>query len=616
MAIDANVPNIRSDIITASGGWSATPSGGPIIFNGSIQFLGDGLSPGSLLFINGLGTFRVTSASIAASPNGDRATCGITCAIGWASKTGGQTGLAKCVKFNTNVTTQDLVSELCELCGLPNFSVPGLSTALAESVWLKEGQSAFSLLSEVITAAGCVFYSVDGLTVRCELLSSFINGFSSAPTSANIIEYSALANAGQEPSGAVINGVQKTLVGLPASISTTSTVLQSSFSGSNNVILPVTTNKSISYGNRSISTTVTTTSPDPYLNTTVTINETYETKAMGVASVPYDVRACYPVDPARLLAKTTTSTKSDGILYDQALTEFLGSLNLSDTNWIMRWGIIQPSTSTQVVDSIVQETWSYNTNDANVTFGLPVGSSGIGESATYRRNTLKSQISIASSFSNPAGGCNPDFIANRASATMYGDTLKYLCLDLYSNLIPYESETIDWYKQRGKNRWTMTRRVNRALIAVDPQFISSNMKKYIQAAKANNIRGQEFFDGYLALRQDLQFKAMAMVLAEKQDDEDSGPPSTKFPNEQETFDEAWVFRSPLNGDGGVISLSANQYVEASTAVDSALAIADLELRKQNSVTATIFGSLLKVGDCDSPSFSIDVNGIKSTGVFI
>lgn len=613
------VSDLSDNIISASGGWAATPQGGPITFNGSVQFLGAGPEPGAAVYISGVGKFIVTSKSETVDLNGTRTTCGITCIIGWASRTGGYSGLGKCIKLLDKFKTQDVINDLCNICGLPIFSVPGASKFINETVWIKEGQSAYNLLTEIVTACGCVFYSINGISIVCETLADFISGFATDP-SGDVVEYSALANAGAKPSGAKIEGVSKTTVALPSVLTSSNIAVQASFNDSGATMLPVTTaiTKNFNILARTSLVETEVISPDPFLNSKTVVEEIYETKVEGSSAVPYDIRSCYPNDNARLKSKITTILKSDGLLYDNAIKEFIGSLNLSKVNWITRWGItetVDPAMLT--VETLTEEKWTYDTKPEKITFGLPLGASADNEEIRYERHVKKAAISMAGALSNTTGGTNPDFLTSELNATVFGDALKDTCFTFYSELLPMESEYTIWIKRPGSNRWSMSRELYRAHILINPQLINSNLKKYIQNANVNNIKGAAFFNGYLALRLTLQNKAKQMILVEKQEEMDSSPSSgSKFPSERETYEESWTYRMPLGGTGGVISFNAGNYIESSAAVTAVQAIAELELRKQFSKTATVYGSIYKVGDCESPSFSMDVNGIKSTGVFL
>ena len=613
------VSDLSDNIISASGGWAATPQGGPIIFNGTVQFLGEGPEPGATVYILNIGKFIVTSKSEVVDPNGTRTTCGITCIIGWVSRTGGYSGLGKCIKLLDTFKTQDVINDLCGICGLPIFAVPGASKFINETVWIKEGQSAYSLLTEIVTACGCVFYSIDGNSIICETLSDFISNFATEPTG-DIIEYSALANSGAKPSGAKIEGVSKTTTALPAILTSTNTVVQASFNDSGATMLPVTTTITKNFNILARTSLVETevTSPDPFLNSKTIVEEIYETKVEGNSEVPYDVRSCYPNDNARLKNKKTTILKSDGLLYDNALKEFIGSLNLSKNNWITHWGITETIDPTMLaVETLTEENWTYDTKPEKITFGLPLGASADNEEVRYEKHIRKAAISLAGALSNSTGGTNPDFLTNNSSAIVFGDSLKDVCFTFYNELLPAESEYVTWIKRPGSNRWSMSRELYRAHILINPQLINSNLKKYIQHANVNNIKGAAFFNGYLALRLVLQNKAKQMILVEKQEEMDSSPSTgSKYPSERETYEESWTYRMPLGGNGGVISFSAGNYIESNAAITAVQAIAELEVRKQFSKTATVYGSVFKVGDCESPSFSMDVNGIKSTGVFL
>lgn len=602
-------------LISSSGGWGAIPNGGPMIFNGNSVHQGGGGGGVGGAARTPVGSFKVSSRGVARDADGSRTTVSYTCRVGWAANTGGTAGLAMCVEFEEGTSVGKLISTLQSLAGLSGFSIPRVKGNLNDSVWLKEGQSAYGMIMEMAAAAGCVIYDTGG-GVRCAPVTTLIGGGGGG---GDVLEATSLVTAVAAPSGVVINGSSKFKSEPRQSLSHTHTALvASSYSGGQNLVTVITDIKEeMNDESRTYIKTQVVSSEDPHLNSHLLINEQYEQKPKRGGTTAYDVESCYPNDTARILSRTTSFSDSRAKWAHTAISEFIGSLQLSDADEIDRWGIAEEMLEAGglMLLETSSENWTYNTLDYNITFGSEPKEPGGEESASYNKTSYKARIAISSQFASASAGGFMPFLGDKKYAKDYGNIMYGTCVDSYDEMLGYISEKKYWTKESGISRWAGTRTSYANIMVIDGNFIGARMRAHCKRLKDGKAKLSEFFTSCISKRMELQGEASGSITHETETRMDWSPDGGRFPGMEFAFERPYVIRHSLPGTGGVISANPGAYMDAEAALAGAKDTAALTMAKGRTTTMTILNRLFRPGDCDSPSFSVDVNGVKGSGVF-
>lgn len=632
------------ELISASGGWSPIPAGGGIItFSGSAVLLGDHkYRVGEYYNIEKIGNFLISSISKSSSPDGVRTSLSLSCKIGWASKSGGSSGLGVCVQFGKDKykPLPEIIKKLASLCGIPSFQVPSANgVQIKESIWLKEGQSAFSLLNEILTCRGLILYENEQNKIICEPLSDCLSAYlggQDPPAGAVIIEKTATKNFSNVPSGALITGVYKTFTPLPEKkITSESSSLRQSVSNGKMAFywVKTTTEVEISVVDRTIITTIEETcKEDPLLNTKKIIREEYEKKVkadLKADPVAYDVSKCYPDDKGRILRRTTRTFKNKAGLFEPVTKEFISSLGSNKINWETVYKFPEKLSGWRwynILETETLEEWKYNTKKENITFGYePTVPTAKIETIRYikRENKVKAVLPMA--WANTTGSTSPEFITSKNEAIIkaFADYFYYDCCESFDQLVLASIEEITWTKNPGVSKWQGSRRNDVLRIMIDPQMISSILGAFLHNCEVRLIMGERLYNQFVEKRDRLAIETLELMNAEHETKNDWSPSFQTFPAEQEVDEENWINRFPLQkegaGGGGLINISAGRFASYHEAINSAINTYLLEKAKLKATTMTMLspGEIIRpvISGVDSPSFSLDSNGLKVSGVF-
>lgn len=630
MAIKTISPYGVSGLLSASGGWASTPRGGLIPFSANVTLLGGGsYSPGSTYSLPRIGSFYVTSSATKTTADGDKTTLSLACILGYKANTGASGGLGSCAEYKTGSTVQTVINDLCNIAGIPSFSLPLGGTLIYEPVWLNEGENALNKITEIVTANGCVLYSSTGTDVKCESLESFVSKLSGS-VSSYTIDVNNVSFPSKLPGGAVINGSQATVEDTPGtetleSRKDASILLVGPNIKSYDWTTKITTVER-NFTGRKIKYTEKTTSPSPLVEEERIVETEFELPKTGSqAKVPLDVSSCYPVDPGRMIKRKTTDIRNISVAERPIWLAFFTSI---DANKYTDNGYNPPGLSAKVIVSETYESWTYDTQDVAVDFGAPSAITPKTETVYYNRAEYRVPALISPQLASVTLGERPSFIKNKDLVEEIINKWVPVNIDpndkpdpsLFENLYTYEIEEIAWKKESGSNKWIGKQTIARCFAEEGLDQMRERIKEFIDIAIRENTPEQLYKDEFLKFREEIQLELLEVVPKLeiiKQDWDPRGSiPSESMPKDYEIYRRPYVYRESYGGDGGLINLSAGTYNDFDGALLAADGIRALEQARTSTLTVTNVGEVFKIGQCDSPSFSISSDGINSTGVFL
>jgi hypothetical protein len=634
--------------LSASGGWSSTPNGGFITFSGNATYLGTPYSHGGIIGMPGVGIFRVASVSDKTTVNGTIQTVSFVCDIAFRQQAGPKGALGSCVEYKKGKTLNEIVSDLGSMVGLANFSLPIVGgNPIYESVWLREGQSAFQLLEEILTANGIVCYAPNGVGAIVAVPLVQFAGQLSGSGSNLTIDTTDLAFPSRVPSGLVISGSKDIKVDKKSTVDTTNTILTGTNVDWNITSLATTVNK-VSEQRDSTSRTVIRTeiaeSEDPNIYNQRVTTEKYELKSpIPNKFVPLDVGSCYPNDPGRILKRDTVVSRDLGVVATAVYSAFYGSINgenKSKDGTGVDWDptlyveAAKQYTGTPVVTTHIEEVWEYNNRLENIYFGPPgYINTDISEYVKYTKTTkslplldisLLATISLNTSPNAASKPAHP--FKDWAYNLIIWTELFPILVEPLADLITVEFEETLWTKEPGNIKWGGSRRLYKIIGAIDQQNLAHQLDVFYPTIdnplRLGTISSNQYIDAFLAKRKQLQTEALTLQLFETETKIDWAPQTQNtWPQDYEIVSNPYVDHIKLDGQlsGGLIQLSAGRFSTYESVLSTGLGIYLLERARTKTSTITEIvtgGSIINVGMGDSPSFSADSDGVRRSMVYL
>lgn len=617
-------------LISASGGWDSTPRGGFITFSGNAVMLGNVNYPqGSTFNLPGVGKFYVTSSSSKQTADGIKTTISLACILAYKSNTGTSGGLGSCSEFKALSTVQTVLNDLCNMAGIPIFSLPLGNTLMYEALWLREGENALDKISEIITANGCVLYSMTGLNLICQSLESFVSNLSGT-TNNFTVDVNNMSFPSKLPGGAIINGSNTVVENTPIFESISSQKDASILLVGSNVNAydwqTKITSVNKDFVNRKMTYTETTTSASPLVEQKKIVESEFELPPPPAPfKVALDVSSCYPVDPGRIKRRKTTEMRNVTTVEQPLWLAFFTSI---DANKYTDNGYTPPPIGTMVVVSEIYESWTYNTIDTPVDFGSPGTIQTNAESIYYNKAVYKVPAEINDQLASVTLGERPSFIKNKDLVLEIINNWTPVNInfsdkpspDIYDKLYAYEMEEMAFRKDKGSNKWVGKHTLARCFAEEGLNQARERVKEFIDVAIRENTPEQIYKDEFLKFRETLQVELLEVIPKMeviKQDwDPRSSIPSETMPKDYEIYRRPYVYIENYFGDGGLINLTAGNFNDFNGAKLAADGIRKLEKARTKTLTVTNVGQILKIKDCDSPSFSITSDGVSSTGVYL
>ena len=653
------IPN-SDQYISINGSWTSAPTGGGIItFSGSAVRVVPNDSnievysqPGELLNLGDLGTFFITSYSKDDYIGYTKITYSITCILGYLTKISPSIPLAACIYQDK--TVNDVLLAVNSYLGI-TFALPRASTfKLHEPIWLKENQTLISLLNEILSAAGCIIYSVNGQNIFCKTLADFYEGLSGESNS-NTISRNFVVNArGSEIRFIELSGTKT--IKEPLTEATVSTVTSEKiyYNINNQPYNPktITTVERTfpAYGEsgpRKIVTTV-----DDEINRTKTITtEIYEDAvAYTTRIVDVPITECFPYDPARILSRVT----EEYITYNT----FLGRYVFPEIDRILNYLGIDPEKKPLVFwngnnnyfnTKITTEKWEYNTEEQQI-FTNPDTHIPAPESVKYSKVVSHRLLIEGSAYLDPIYGARFNVLEDE-EIDIKEDFMKFLHSWFFNTCFSFpdieKTETV-WNKPEGSYIWNSTTtnyesafklyyETNKKEMLdfayacnIDEDLAAKQIRKVSKTTPGVNIEYEYVWEldplEYSSLKTNLSTKVNSIwnrsvlggLMLTSTENKESEPSFSTFPSPYRIHNIPWQNREIFNNSiiGETLSLNYGRFSDFSTLRTVAREIKNAKDQRINSLSVTNINELFRVGEIDAPSFSISVDGLKSSGVYL
>lgn len=636
------IPN-SNQYISINGGWTAAPTGGGIItFSGSaVRVVPNDLNievysqPGELLDLGDLGTFFITSYSIDDYIGYTKITYSITCILGYLTKISPSVPLAACIYQDK--TVNDVLLAINLYLGI-TFALPRASTfRLHEPVWLKENQSLISLLNEILLATGCIIYSVDGQNILCKTIADFYEGLSGDSNSNTISGNFVVNTKGSEIRFIELSGTKT--IKEPLENVSVSTITN------NNTNLTITTTIERTFpqfgrsGQRRIITEV-----DDRINGTKTITtEIYENAieyTTRIVDVP--ISECVPYDPARILSRVTEEYLDYGLWVVRnvypVIDQIMGYSGISDSYkpLLFLLGFNFP-----FIISRITENWIYNTNEPQIVTN-PDTYIPSEESVNYSKVTEKRLLTEGAVYFDDTYGQRFNLVDEDIgeNGNPGNNQLEFMQL-LHANFIrrmytfsEVEKTETNWIKSAGSYIWNSVTYNYESMAKIGFESRKAKMKtfanRYLNESdlRLNIFSGIGFthqnifewsaFKTNFSLLSSYLWNSMSGLILISTEKKESEPSFSTFPSPYRIHNIPWQNREIFNNGiiGETLSLNSGRFSDFSTLRTVAREIKNAKDQRIKSLSVTNINELFRVGEIDAPSFSISVDGLKSSGVYL
>lgn len=592
---------LPQELISLSGSWSSAPeSGGIITFSGNAVFVGGAPSNGGTIDIPGVGSFVVTGTSSDRYLGYTKTTVSLTDLLGEKlsnfTPSSRSNAFISCVDRESGSSASEIVNQIKSLLGL-SFSLPRIGiNKLYEPVWSKDGQSIKSLLNEILTNCGCILYCKDN-NIYCKTIGDFFSGLSGSSNNNTIASNFAVDGKQSSNIGNVtISGTKQIREKLPTSYTNGNT--------------------SIVRSDRNITTT--TESPDGKQKTVVI--EKYEPKpSQANPSNAKSIKECYPYDPARILSRTTYIYYSweyyKEQIIDSGITEYMQSCNLNIED--------APATSFSGGNGLVEtisESWVYNTQEETIAPSpsyIPQR-----ETIKYTKTHRKNVVLENSMECNLTYGQTFEFLSDRIDAIDFMKTFySKKCIGRILDSANMEIESIYWLKEIGSQTWTGTRSVQTSNYRTTFNTRRAKMAEYAKKTERGEINTGNFdlfktnFSLFLSSLEG-NLGGMSNTFSETRDD--WSPQFQTAPAEEKIYNVPWEreLTSGASASGESLSLNTGRFGDENILQVVVKEIKNARAQRLESLSITNINEIFKVGEIDSPSFSVDSDGVRTSGVYL
>lgn len=642
-----NIPN-KDKYISISGGWDSAPTNGGIItFNGNASIVEDkfdiSFSQGLILqeTINlgvDIGTFYITSISRDEYLGYTKTAVSFSCILGLLSKSKMSVPLGACIYIDSDIN--DVIKSLNKITGLtvalPVATTGGQPLKLHEPVWIKENQSVISLLNEILTANGCILYSMDGKSTVCKSINNFFAGLS-GNSNGNTINKNFVIDRGSAGIKFVdISGTKSITQKLPG--------IETITVGQKTTVIERTLPEISKGGERKIVTTIT----DLDQKTKNVITEKFEKAPPykgGKLNPNVPIKDCYPEDPARIISRVTEiywSKSKYESMAKSCVREFTNSCNAE------KEPIAIMSFPDFVIIEKITEKWSYDTADGEIvtnpnTYVPPR------ETIKYTKEILRIPAYENLSNCNLTYGNTFEFLADPDDALKIRDQFfQKKAVKAYQSLVLMETEEINWEKKVGSYRWGGNRIKKEAFIRTRFEERKTFMKELKRAIEGGyedfdlitsnyvvspfsilNVNISEwdfntFKTNFSSFQSAIESSIYNLEITEDETRMDWEPEYTTAPTSYKVYNIPWMDRVSSLGSlplpskipGETISISAGRFNDYNSLKSVATEVIKANNKRKKSLSVTNINELFKVGEIDAPSFNIDVNGVKSSGVYL
>jgi len=590
-----DIIGVPKNLISISGGWSAAPeSGGIISFSGSAVFEGSSIAvPSTSFSISGVGTFHVTGTSTESLLGYSKTQVSITDKLGLItsnrSKSKLNSPLIYCIKDGKNVS--DIFNVITNMLGI-SVSLPRSSSSITfEPLWAKENQDILSILNEILISCGCILYCKNNL-IKCDTIKTFFSGLSGSSNDNTVASTFSVPNSINPDVGAIyISGTSQKKEKIPPG----STISKGSVKRSGRKITTTTINDGVK---------------------TITI-EDYEAKpANSTNTNPQSINDCYPYDPGRITSRIEEvyyeGAKFEEEIFLPCKYDYYNSCNLDESKWPNTF----LTTPGWTLVSITEETWNYNTVKPTISNTSNPQNMTPRETVKYTKTIKKVLALDNNSECNITFGNRFDFLEDEENALDFAITFDTRWKNA-TKMITTDKEDITWVKEPGSNRWIGERNVYKYSGKVRFKDRKTRVDTFRQKIDSGNLE----IDDYGLFKTNFSLLELEpgenLVPINNEVREDWNPQFQTIPPEERVINNPWQRKIGTESPGREnLSLRAGRFVDDSTAAAVANEIKQARAQKKKSLAITNINEIFSVGEIDAPSFSIDVNGVKTSGVYL
>lgn len=593
---------LKRTLVSISGGWSATPdSGGVITLNGNATFVESAgkfcpitsadktidLGPdiGKSLVITGYSESKFIGYK--------KKSVSFTDKLGAILSNKTPSRLRKpfimCVDRERGSSQEDLIKRLLAILNI-NVTFPRSGTQkFYEPIWAKDNQAIVSLLNEILVYTGCIMYCLPSGTIRVDTIAEFFSKLKGIENS-NTISSTTYYDGG--PGLSIDNFTYRG-----------STQKLDKVTSPPDTVLNVAARKSRYSKQNGDSKTE--------------VEEQFEIGSISRPVNSASINECYPIDTGRILKRVTTEFTSyknwKATVFDAARADYFNSCNLDESYW--------PMTFTSQVSAwmplrIITESWEYNTDNTVIqsddtqkaTFPEKVVYTMEEESSIYISNSAEATLGLGVNFT--------EYLDPEAS----GLTAVHHYFDyLWTNSIATttsQKRVVTWTRPVGSYKWSGSEVIwDGGLKATFNERRSKieQLKLKMDTGKLSITSPADFIRALSPYRNGNTSSSRIVGGNQRAD---WNPEFTVFPAEFKVVSQPWLDEGGSSSDGETISLDGGPYLKKTDLMPIGREIADARKQRQKSLSVTNINEIFSVGEIDAPSFSLDVDGIQTSGVYL
>lgn len=595
---------VKDSLVSLSGGWSATPdSGGIITLNGNATFVETrtnrapvsrsskiidlGVKIGTELIITGYSE----SEFIGYTKKSVSFTDKLGAITSNRSPSKSKRPLLLCVDREKGANQAQLISRLLQILNIPGTFPRMGSQQFYEPVWAKDNQAIVSLLNEMLVTTGCVMYC-DAFSgkIKIETIGRFFEGLKG------------------EPSGNTLSSTTYFDSGLDTNIS------NFLFRGSTQKVEILDNPPDTVLDQAARKSFYSKTAGD----SKVEVEEQYENSLGSLPKIGAEnINECYPIDTGRIVKRVTTEFLSNNEwmtrVWESARSDYYNSCNLDESLWPTSFA---SGGNAWIPIKISTETWEYNTDSTIIaesdtkksTMQETVKYTMIEESCLYLSNQAEATIGLGVNFSeylDPEG----------TGAAGVANYFRYIWTEAISSFTSQRRD-VTWTRNPGSYKWVGVEDIRTGT----PTTEFNSRRGKIEQLKVKMDSGK------ITINDPADFiTALAPYTAKPNGTRETGgqqrndwnPEYSVFPARFKIVTQPWMTEETAGFDGGdILTIDGGIYMKHSELLAVSRDIAEARNKRKVSLSITDINNIFPVGAIDAPSFSLDVDGITTSGVFL
>jgi hypothetical protein len=299
------------------------------------------------------------------------------------------------------------------------------------------------------------------------------------------------------------------------------------------------------------------------------------------------------------------------------------------------------SSNSPFIISRITENWIYNTEEQQI-FTNPDTYVPETESVNYSKVTEKRLLIEGAVYFDDTYGQRFNLVDDDTgdNGEPGANQLEFMQL-LHSNFISrmntfseVEKTETNWVKSVGSYIWNSITYNYESLAKIGFEARKTKMKTFASRyLNESNLQGSAFasitftsqdmlewsaFKANFSLLSSSLWNSSAGLILTSTENKESEPQISTFPSPYRIHNIPWQNREIFNKSivGETLSLNSGRFSDFSTLRAVAKEIKNAKDQRINSLSVTNINELFRVGEIDAPSFSITVDGLKSSGVYL